>query len=93
MATRIVQIGNGSRSGGVWRFFEELGRAYTDQGVERILVFPGERAHDEVTEDRGRIITVATPAVPGSGGYRAMHGSRALRRTPSRRRTMPLPRT
>ncbi|MFZ4585948.1 MAG: glycosyltransferase [Acidimicrobiia bacterium] len=77
---RIVQIGNGSRSGGVWRFFEETGRAYTNLGIDRVLIYPGPVDGDERTSDRGRIITVATPELPGSGGYRMMLGSPRVRR-------------
>lgn len=70
---RIVQIANfyGPRSGGIRTTMQQLGRGYLARGHDSVLVVPGPRDADEQT-DYGRVITLAAPSVPGSGGYRVI---------------------
>jgi alpha-1,6-mannosyltransferase len=70
---RIVQVANfyGPRSGGIRTTMQQLGTGYADLGHESVLVVPGPRDGDEVTA-YGRVLTLAAPSVPGSGGYRVI---------------------
>ena len=80
MGTRILQVANfySSHSGGLRTTVDALGRAYTDAGLERVLVVPGPVDADEDTP-AGRRITLRGPRVPGMGGYRALAGTGGVR--------------
>jgi len=68
---RIAQVANfyGPRSGGLRTSMHALGRGYVACGDRVLLVVPGD---DDRVEDtpRGRVITLHSPLVPMSGGYR-----------------------
>jgi alpha-1,6-mannosyltransferase len=70
---RIVRVANfvTQRSGGLRTALRELGAGYQRAGHEAVLVIPGARADDMRTE-QGRVITLAGPEVPGTGGYRVL---------------------
>ncbi len=78
---RIVRLANfvGPRSGGLRTALRELGKGYLEAGHDPVLVIPGERASDQLTE-QGRVITLPGPLVPGMGGYRVLLGRRRLSR-------------
>jgi alpha-1,6-mannosyltransferase len=80
MGTRILQVANfySRHSGGLRTTVDALGRAYVDAGLERVLVVPGAADADEDTP-AGRRITLRGPKLPGSGGYRALAGTGAVR--------------
>lgn len=66
------------RSGGIRTTVHALGHGYLAAGHEFVLLVPGPRARDEVLS-WGRRVTVAGPAVPGSGGYRVLADLRRVR--------------
>ncbi len=68
---RIAQVANfyGPRSGGIRTTMTQLGLGYGAWGVDSVLVVPGARDSDVETA-AGRMITLAAPTVPWSGGYR-----------------------
>ena len=70
---RIVRIANfvAPRSGGLKTALRHLGAGYQAAGHEAVLVVPGERASDEMTE-QGRVVTLPGPHVPFVGGYRVL---------------------
>ena len=70
---RIVQVANfyGPRSGGIKTTMNRLGQGYSQAGHESVLVVPGQRDSDEMTS-AGRLITLASPELPKSGGYRVI---------------------
>jgi alpha-1,6-mannosyltransferase len=70
---RIVRIANyvAPRSGGLKTALRYLGIGYQAAGHEAVLVIPGERAGDEMTE-QGRVLTLPGPRLPGLGGYRVL---------------------
>ncbi|MFJ8312009.1 MULTISPECIES: glycosyltransferase [unclassified Streptomyces] len=78
---RIVRLANfvTPASGGLRTALRELGRGYLAAGHEPVLVVPGERARDELTE-QGRVITLPGLVLPGTGGYRVLADRRRLRR-------------
>jgi alpha-1,6-mannosyltransferase len=80
MGTRILQVANfySPHSGGLRTTVDALGRAYVGAGFERVLVVPGPADADEDTP-AGRRITLRGPRLPGSGGYRALAGTGAVR--------------
>jgi alpha-1,6-mannosyltransferase len=80
MGTRIVQVANfyARHSGGLRTTVDALGRAYVDAGFERVLVVPGRADADEETRS-GRRITLRSPRLPGSGGYRVLPGTGPVR--------------
>ncbi|WP_062315851.1 glycosyltransferase [Demequina maris] len=70
---RIAQLANfyGPRSGGLRTALHALGRGYVDAGDDVLLVVPGDE--DRVHEaPHGRVVTLHSPLVPGTGGYRAI---------------------
>lgn len=70
---RIVHIANfyGPRSGGIRTAMHAMAAQYLEHGHEPVLVVPGER--DSVAyRDGVRLITVAAPRAPFSGGYRVV---------------------
>src|ERR1700716_4362305 len=80
MGTRILQVANfySRHSGGLRTTVDALGRAYVDAGFERVLVVPGPADADEDTQS-GRRITLRSPRLPGSGGYRVLAGTGPVR--------------
>ncbi len=70
---RIVHVANfyGPRSGGIKTTMNRLGEGYIAAGHESVLVVPGDRDSDEVTA-AGRLVTIKSPELPKSGGYRVM---------------------
>ena len=80
MGTRILQVANfySRHSGGLRTTVDALGRAYTEGGYERVLVVPGAADADEDTP-AGRRITLRSPVLPGTGGYRALPGTTGVR--------------
>ncbi|MDN4478410.1 glycosyltransferase [Demequina sp. SYSU T00039] len=70
---RIAQVANfhGPRSGGLRTALRALGRGYVDSGDDVLLVVPGDRDHAEDTP-QGHLVTLHSPALPGSGGYRVI---------------------
>ncbi|MFY1694659.1 MULTISPECIES: glycosyltransferase [unclassified Solwaraspora] len=78
---RIVRLANfitGS-SGGLRTALRELGTGYLAAGHEPVLIMPGAVDSDEQT-GQGRVITLAGPVVPGTGGYRVLVARSRLRR-------------
>ncbi|MBO0770250.1 MAG: glycosyltransferase [Actinobacteria bacterium] len=76
---RIVRLANfvTPRSGGLRTALAELGAGYAAAGHEPVLVIPGQADRDERTA-QGRVITLAGPVVPLSGGYRVLLARRRL---------------
>ena len=70
---RIAHLANfyGPTSGGLRTALHHLGAGYRERGHEVLLVVPGPRDADEETP-YGRRITVASPVVPFTGGYRVI---------------------
>lgn len=70
---RIAHIANfyGPTSGGLRTAMHALGGGYKERGHDVLLVVPGEKDADEQTP-YGRRITVKSPIVPASGGYRVI---------------------
>nr|WP_093658392.1 glycosyltransferase [Streptomyces wuyuanensis] len=77
---RIVRLANfvTPSSGGLRTALRELGRGYLAAGHEPVLVVPGDTESDERTA-QGRVVTVAGPELPGTGGYRVLAGRARLR--------------
>ncbi|NBE55145.1 glycosyltransferase [Streptomyces boluensis] len=78
---RIVRLANfvTPGSGGLRTALRELGTGYRAAGHEPVLVVPGAR-HDDRETAQGRVITLAGPVLPGSGGYRVLADRDRLRR-------------
>jgi alpha-1,6-mannosyltransferase len=70
---RIVRLANfvAPASGGLRTALRELGKGFKEAGHEPVLVVPGERHSDRMTE-QGRVITLPGPLLPGTGGYRVL---------------------
>ncbi|WP_062378574.1 glycosyltransferase [Demequina pelophila] len=70
---RIAQVANfyGPSSGGLRTALHALGHGYVGHGDEVLLVVPGDHDADEDTP-HGRRITLHSPVLPGTGGYRAI---------------------
>ncbi len=70
---RIVQLANFYTpvSGGLRTCLEQTGTGYLAAGHERVLLVPGPADRDERTPV-GRRLTVQSPRLPGSGGYRVL---------------------
>lgn len=68
---RIAHVANfyGPTSGGLRTAMHALGREYRARGHDYLMVVPGPEDADEDTE-HGRRISIASPALPLSGGYR-----------------------
>jgi len=77
---RIAHIANfyGPTSGGLRTAMHALGSGYLERGHEVLLVVPGPADADEQTP-YGRRITVRSPLVPFSGGYRVITRTREVR--------------
>ncbi|WP_082096785.1 glycosyltransferase [Demequina gelatinilytica] len=70
---RIAQLANfyGPRSGGLRTALQALGRGYVGAGDEVLLVVPG--GSDSVAETpHGSVVTLHSPVLPHSGGYRVI---------------------
>ncbi|GHS86814.1 GDP-mannose-dependent alpha-(1-6)-phosphatidylinositol dimannoside mannosyltransferase [Actinomycetota bacterium] len=78
----IVHLTNAysPRSGGVRTTAHALGRGYRERGHDLTLVVPGPQAR-EGAHVWGTLVQLRGPAVPGTGGYRALLDRDALRRT------------
>ncbi|GAA1670484.1 glycosyltransferase [Fodinicola feengrottensis] len=78
---RIVRLANfvGPVSGGLRTALREWGRGYRAAGHHPVLIVPAGTASDTET-DYGRVITVPSPVIPGTGGYRAIVSRRHVRR-------------
>jgi alpha-1,6-mannosyltransferase len=70
---RIVRLANfvTDSSGGLRTALRELGTGYVQAGHDVVLIVPGPRYGDVMT-GQGRVLTVAGPTVPGTGGYRVL---------------------
>jgi len=70
---RIAHLANfyGPTSGGLRTAMHHLGAGYLERGHEVLLVVPGARDADEAMP-YGRRISVASPILPFSGGYRVI---------------------
>ncbi len=77
---RIAHIANfyGPTSGGLRTAMHALGQGYVERGHKVLLVVPGAEDTDELTE-YGRRITLQSPVLPLSGGYRVISRLRELR--------------
>lgn len=78
---KIAHIANfyGPTSGGLRTAMHALGSGYRERGHEVMLVVPGPR---DVVEDTpfGTRVSVRSPIVPGSGGYRVILRRRKVQR-------------
>jgi alpha-1,6-mannosyltransferase len=76
---RIVRLANFvmARSGGLRTALRCLGRGYLAAGHEPVLIVPGARPADELT-DHGRVITLPGVLLPGTGGYRVLPSRRRI---------------
>ncbi|MFF3910450.1 glycosyltransferase [Streptomyces sp. NPDC001848] len=76
---RIVRLANfvAPASGGLRTALRELGKGFKEAGHEPVLIVPGERHTDEMTE-QGRVITLPGPLLPGTGGYRVLVDKRRV---------------
>ncbi|SEI97575.1 glycosyltransferase [Demequina mangrovi] len=70
---RIAQVANfyGPRSGGLRTALHHLGRGYIDSGDEVLLIVPG-ACDDERETAHGRVLTLHSPVLPVTGGYRVI---------------------
>ena len=75
----IVQLANfyGPSSGGLRTALDELGRGYAAAGIDRVLIVPGPD-DDEVHGISGVRLTLRSPVLPGSGGYRLIASARRV---------------
>ncbi|WNM25430.1 glycosyltransferase [Demequina capsici] len=77
---RIAHIANfyGPTSGGLRTAMHALGKGYVERGHKVLLIVPGAEDTDELTEF-GRRITLRSPVLPLSGGYRMISRLHELR--------------
>lgn len=78
---RILQAANlvTATSGGLRTTLHALARGYRDAGHDVIQLLPGPTDTDDMG-DVARLVTLAAPRMPGTGGYRVIPGgSRLLR--------------
>ncbi|MFI9275151.1 glycosyltransferase [Kitasatospora sp. NPDC052896] len=64
-------------SGGLRTALRHLGAGYLAAGHRPVLIVPGPRRRDELT-DQGRVITLPGRPLPGSGGYRLLADRHAV---------------
>ncbi|MBQ1051792.1 glycosyltransferase [Micromonospora sp. C51] len=78
---RIVRLASfvTGTSGGLRTALQHLGEGYRAAGHEPVLVVPGRR-DDDKRHPWGRVITLAGPPLPHSGGYRLLTARRRLAR-------------
>ncbi|WP_433061027.1 glycosyltransferase [Dactylosporangium sp. CS-033363] len=76
---RIVQLANFYTpvSGGLRTCVEQTGRGYIAAGHERVTLVPGTEDRD-ITLPDGRHLTVRSPLLPGTGGYRVLTARRRV---------------
>lgn len=70
---RIAQVANfyGPRSGGLRTALHRLGIGYREAGHDSLLIVPGPTT--EISEQPwGTVVTIASPRLPRSGGYRVI---------------------
>jgi len=77
---RIAHVANfyGPRSGGLRTTMHHLGKGYRERGHDVLLVVPGPADLNEETP-YGRRITIRSPRLPMSGGYRVIVRTRRVR--------------
>jgi alpha-1,6-mannosyltransferase len=77
----IVQLANfyGPRSGGLRTALHHLGAGYVTRGHTVTLVVPAGRSADERLATGVRRVSLPAPALPGTGGYRAVDPWRVRR--------------
>ena len=82
---RVVRVANfvTGRSGGLRTALRHLGAGYRAAGHDPVLVVPGRRDDDE-RHPWGRVVTVAGPELPRSGGYRLLTDRRRVARVLTR---------
>ncbi|WP_062303922.1 glycosyltransferase [Demequina subtropica] len=70
---RIAQVANfyGPRSGGLRTALHALGRGYVEAGDDVLLVVPGD-ADSIADTPHGCVVTLHSPLLPHSGGYRVI---------------------
>ena len=78
---RIVRLANfvTANSGGLRTALRQLGAGYVAAGHDTVLIVPGARHTDTMTE-QGRVITLPGPVVPRTGGYRLLLDRRRVAR-------------
>ena len=76
---RIVRLANfvSARSGGLRTALRNLGEGYQRAGHEAVLIVPGRKPSDEMTE-QGRVITLPGVVLPRTGGQRVLAGRRRI---------------
>jgi alpha-1,6-mannosyltransferase len=77
---KVVRLANAiaPSSGGLRTALRELGIGYLAAGHEPVLIIPGPRLTRRYT-GQGLVITVPSPVIAGTGGYRAITARRSLR--------------
>lgn len=77
---KIVHVANfyGPHSGGIKTTIHNLGLGYQRHGHEFVYVIPGSQYRSEITP-YGEKITMPSWILPGSGGYRVMKSTAALK--------------
>jgi alpha-1,6-mannosyltransferase len=77
---RIAHIANfyGPTSGGLRTAMHALGEQYSAAGHDVLLIVPGPADADEITPF-GRRLTIASPVLPFTGGYRVILSVRRVR--------------
>ncbi|MGN9808262.1 glycosyltransferase [Micromonospora sp. BQ11] len=82
---RVVRVANfvNGRSGGLRTALRHLGTGYRAAGHDPVLVVPGRHDADE-RYPWGRVVTLAGPELPRSGGYRLLTDRRRLARVLTR---------
>ncbi|WP_061962426.1 glycosyltransferase [Demequina flava] len=82
---RIAHIANfyGPRSGGLRTAMNALGSGYVERGHDVLTIVPGARDGLERTS-HGTHVTLRSAAVPGTGGYRLITRTDAVRRVLTR---------
>jgi alpha-1,6-mannosyltransferase len=81
-ALRVAQLANyvGPKSGGLGVVVDELGREHVRRGGRRLTIVPAPSA-SVVTGPGQRLVSVAAPALPASGGaYHVLYGRRVVTR-------------
>ena len=78
---RIAQLANfyTPTSGGIRTALDELGNEYRRGGHDRLLIVPG-RNDSFVQGPGGAMTTIASPRIPGAGGYRLILDRAAVTR-------------
>jgi len=82
---RIAHVANfyGPTSGGLRTTVHALGRGYRERGHQFLMIVPGISDRHELTEF-GHRVTVRSPIIPMTGGYRVISRGGAVRRALAR---------